>query len=64
VFLSHLYNIVAHQFTATVVVVAVAVVVPVGVVVPVACRNDSYVSLLYIKSDQGGPSLQSGCDAV
>jgi hypothetical protein len=59
VFLSHLYNIVAHQFTATVVVVAA-----VAVVVPVACRNDSYVSLLYIKSDQGGPSLQSSCGAV
>ena len=61
-FLSHLYNIVAHQFTATVVVVVVVVVA--AVVVPVACRNDSYVSLLYIKSDQGGPSLQSGCDVV
>jgi len=42
VFLSHLYNIVAHQFTATVVAVVV------GVVIPVACRNVSHVSLLYI----------------
>jgi len=46
VFLSHLYNIVAHQFTATVVVVVVGVVVFVVVVVPVACRNVSHVSLL------------------
>jgi hypothetical protein len=36
--LSHLYNIVVHQFTASVIIV-----------IPVACRNDSHITVVNLK---------------